>query len=276
MIRIAHIINPVIVRESSDLYVAQPVTFKTMLMAKSFSKGYLQVDLYSAQFPEDRSLIPQGFISTPDLNRSILDLKIFERNRKLPFINDILDRLYNASIADYFIYTNVDISLVPYFYNAVGQIIEKGYDAFVINRRTVPKQKFLSDNLSYLFACIGEKHPGFDCFIFKREYCLEFELGDACIGAGKFGKILTANLIKASKRFKIFKDLHLTFHLGDDQNWRAQGNSGYDIHNQVILERLLKKYKAQGMLNHPVQISFLSTIERRKRLLYRLRKKLPF
>ena len=33
----------------------------------------------------------------------------FQKEIKLPLIHDILERLYNASDADYLIYTNVDI-----------------------------------------------------------------------------------------------------------------------------------------------------------------------
>jgi len=54
-------------------------------------------------------------------------------------IQDILNRLYDESNADYFIYTNVDIAVMAHFYVSVSKIIELGYDAFVINRRTIPK-----------------------------------------------------------------------------------------------------------------------------------------
>ncbi len=67
----------------------------------------------------------------------MLDCGRFAVPRKLPLIKDILGRLYDASDAEYFIYTNVNIGLMPNFYVAVNAIIESGYDAFVINRRTI-------------------------------------------------------------------------------------------------------------------------------------------
>ncbi len=39
------------------------------------------------------------------------------------------------------------------------------------------------------------------------------------IGTPPIGKSIALNLISNSKNFKEFKDLHLTFHLGNDKNW---------------------------------------------------------
>jgi len=150
--RIAHIINPVIVGESSDLFVAQPITFETMRIAQEFARGHVDVALYSAQYPEDRSIVPEWFQITPDLDRSIFEIRSFYKKRKLPLIKDILDRLYDASDADYFIYTNVDIALMPHFYVAVNKIIETGYDAFVINRRTISQEYTNVDQLYLMFS----------------------------------------------------------------------------------------------------------------------------
>ena len=38
MRKIAHIINPVVVSKSSDLYKAQPITFETMKLAKNYAR----------------------------------------------------------------------------------------------------------------------------------------------------------------------------------------------------------------------------------------------
>ena len=139
MLKISHIINPVLVPESSDLHVAQPVTFETMRIAKEFAKNQVEVELYTAQYPEDRELIPDFFNKTKDLDRSILDTGTFQKKRKLPLLRNILDRLNNSTDADYLVYTNVDISVVPSFYVAISSIVISGYDAFVINRRTISK-----------------------------------------------------------------------------------------------------------------------------------------
>ena len=88
--RFAHIVNPVKVPVTSDLYKAQPITFESMLQAKKAAAGNVDVNLVSVQYAEDRSVVPESFIKTPDLSRSVLDVSSFEMNRKLPFIADIL------------------------------------------------------------------------------------------------------------------------------------------------------------------------------------------
>ena len=124
---IAHIINPVIVQPTSDLYVAQPVTFETMRVARDFARGKVGVQLLSTQYPEDRAFVPDGFTATPDLERSVLDLASFGIKRKLPLLRDIVARLYEAAPeAEYLIYTNNDIALMPYFYLAVNALIDSG------------------------------------------------------------------------------------------------------------------------------------------------------
>ena len=51
--KITHIINPVIVNKSSDLYFAQPITFETMKKAKYFAKKSVIVELYATCFKKD-------------------------------------------------------------------------------------------------------------------------------------------------------------------------------------------------------------------------------
>ena len=70
---IAHIINPVIVDQESDLFVAQPITFETIKATLEFARDQVEVTLYSTQYPEDHPLVPADFQTTPDLDRSILD-----------------------------------------------------------------------------------------------------------------------------------------------------------------------------------------------------------
>ena len=89
----SHIINPVMIDVNSDLFAAQPVTFISMLTAKNFVSRNTAVNLFSAQYPEDRVMIPEYIQTTPDLDRSTLDIGDFEKKRKLPFIKDILHTL---------------------------------------------------------------------------------------------------------------------------------------------------------------------------------------
>ncbi|MBW1914112.1 MAG: hypothetical protein JRI86_04160 [Deltaproteobacteria bacterium] len=262
MRQIAHIINPVKVNKSSDLFNAQPITFETMKIAKMAAKNKVDVELFTAQYKEDRDVIPEGFTVTPDLSCSILDYGSFQEKRKLPLIRDILDQLYKSSNAEYFIFTNVDISLMPYFYLAIDDIIAKGFDSFVINRRTLPMDILSSDQLPFLFTQIGEKHRGYDCFIFKRDNYPKFRLGTSCIGIKGVGALLLLNLICYSTKFNLFKDLHLTFHLGNDKQWKNPQFIDYTEYNAKELKQVLFYFQMEGMLkNQPLANRYLKQFE---------------
>jgi hypothetical protein len=252
MLKIAHIINPVKVDKSSDLYLAQPITFETMRVARNFVEKKLDVSLYSAQLEEDEDFVPDFFIKTKNLERSVLDLGTFGIKRKLPLLKDILDRLYHASNADYFIYTNADIGLMPYFYLTIHSIISQGYDAFVINRRTIPDTYRQVNEIYLMYAQIGESHIGHDCFVFKREVYPGFKLGNVCIGIRLVGRVLLWNLVAYSRRFKEFKNLHLTFHLGQNKPWKNPGLKDYYDFNKnearKVLQSLDLKHGFIGLL----------------------------
>jgi hypothetical protein len=239
MIRMAHIVNPVLVDEHSDLYIAQPITFESMRRACEYASGQLEVELVSAQYPEDHPLVPKDFLRTPDLLESVQDHGQFQRPRKLPLLRDILTRLYEATDAEYLIYTNVDIGLLPYFYTTVASWVDTGCDAFVINRRTIPARYTKPSQLPLMYAEVGEPHRGWDCFIFRRDAYPRFRLGTVCLGAPRVGLALLANLIAHAERFVEFKEQHLTFHLGNDRGWQGRDYSGYAMHNTQETSRIL-------------------------------------
>lgn len=252
MRKIAHIINPVIVSESSDLFVAQPITFETMKTAREFAWGQVEVTLFSAQYLQDRPLVPEGFHLTPDLERSILDVGTFQKKRKLPLIKDILDRLYEATDADYLIYTNVDIALMPYFYVIVDKLIDQGYDAFTINRRTISNTYQRLEDITLMYAQAGEPHPGHDCFVFRRGVYPSYYLASVCIGSGWVGAVLMLNLMSHATKFKSFENLHLTFHLGDDRTWGSLELEDYLRYNEGELHKVLRYYEAEkNFPDHP-------------------------
>lgn len=240
MLTINHIINPVNVSPSSDLYVAQPVTFESMRRAREFSNTDLEVRLLTTQYTEDRMIIPDYFIKTSDLDRSIIDISEFQVKRKLPLIRDILEKAvhYNPQ-ADYVICTNVDIALMPHFYLFVSQKIKEGFDSFVINRRTISKDHNIN-TLGTAYSEYGCDHPGYDCFIFKREMFNDMELGNICIGAAYIGLALFLNLNLLSNKFVEFGDEHLTFHIGNDKVWKNPENSMYEAHNKNEFEKVKK------------------------------------
>lgn len=231
-VSLAHAVNPVMVGQSSDLFAAQPITFESMRVAKILAGDDLSVGLYSVQFSEDVPIIPEFIIETPNLTRSVASLSDFNGKRKLPLLADILDRLYAATDAEYLIYTNVDIALMPQFYLCVSSIINSGFDAFTINRRTISGHFKSITELPQMYSTIGSPHLGHDCFVFKRDLLRKFELANVCIGINWVGAVLLANLMVHAKKFMLFQDVHLTFHIGDEMTWKDERNEEYRNFNR--------------------------------------------
>ena len=190
-------------------------------------------------------VLPSHFTGVRKLSFSILDIKRFKQKRKLARIKDILDRLYESSPEEYMIYTNADIGLQPYFYEAVSKIAEKGYDAFVINRRTLPDTYKKIGQIPLMYAEPGMPHPGYDCFVFKRSLYPKFRLGDVCIGTAWIGRALLANMLLNSEKFREFKDLHLTFHIGDSVVWRGAEYDDYFQENHKEYMKIIGQLESE-------------------------------
>ncbi|MGK0489574.1 MAG: hypothetical protein ACJAXB_002774, partial [Candidatus Endobugula sp.] len=211
---IAHIVNIFQPSENSDLKLAQEVTIASMIRARSEYKNSSKVQLLSAQTEYDRKVVPTEFFATKNLNRDVSELAHFNGKMQLPILKDILDRAYDESDAEYIIYSNVDIGVQPEFYDEVNEIINQGHDAFMINRRRI-SEKFKSvEELDEMYSERGKKHPGFDCFVFKRELYPKFSLAEVCIGVPFVEITLSQNLFCFAEKPKVFEDEHLTFHIG--------------------------------------------------------------
>lgn len=243
MTSIAHLVHPVRVDKTSDLVVAQPITFETMRLAQEFAEGGADVRLYAAQYDDEEQIsLPPVFYRTADITRSIKDIKVFKKAKKLALIGDLLDRLFGADDAEYLIYTNVDIALQPYFYRLVAAITRQGYDAFIINRRTIPGHYKGIDEIPLMIAEVGETHPGWDCFIFRRTLYPHFRLEQAIIGTDWIGRMMIANMATLARRFTVFKNLQATFHIGDDRVWKAGDVSDYAEHNREECRKTLEYF----------------------------------
>lgn len=250
MLKVAHIINPVKVGSSSDLHISQPITFESLRIAKDFSKREVDVDLITAQFPEDHEIIPDYFHKTEDLYRSILDVSDFEVQRKLPLIVDIINCAYRMTdVNDYIIYSNVDIAVQPHFYSFVKKQIELGHDALVINRRTISGKYSTVDEMPLMYAEIGDTHPGYDCFVFKGDIISKMVLENICVGAAYIGLAMYLNLRLLSSNFKEFGNEHITFHIGNEKRWKKKENDQYKIHNKKEFQKVKDKlsFKFEGV-----------------------------
>jgi hypothetical protein len=211
---IAHIVNIFSPSETSDLILAQEVTLASMIRAKYSSRSLKSIELLSAQTQEDLHMVPKEFKATESLTRDVTDLHSFGKKIHLPILSDILDRAYEGSDAEYLIYSNIDIGVQPNFYDAVNRFIDQGHDAFMINRRRIPEKFSSVDELDLMLAEKGYSHPGFDCFVFKRELYPKFSLANVCIGVPFIEITFSQNLFCFAERPMVFMREYLTFHIG--------------------------------------------------------------
>lgn len=230
-VSIAHILNPVASIAESDLSIAQPITFESIRRSRQLAEEG-QVQVYSTQYPEDHGVIPEWVIKLSDLNRSVVDVAKFTKQRKLPLIADVLNKLESID-ATHIIYSNIDIGVLPHFYSRVIQLINEGYDGFVINRRTISGKYKETYELPAMYSDMGLPHPGYDCIVFEKKLLHELMLGNVCIGAPRIGYTLVINLIARCKHFGHLHNEHLTFHIGDDRNWQNQNRSEFAEHNLI-------------------------------------------
>lgn len=214
MLRITHIVNPVTAKEGSELSIAQPITFETLLRAKREVESIAEINLFTIQFTEDEDIAPAEFKRLPNLTRSIVDLGVFQSRRKLPVFSDILHAAFIAKESDYIIYTNVDIAVMPSFYRMIVKFASKGYDAFAINRRRISSRFSRIDELDEMYAEVGFMHTGYDTIVFRHNLFPQFILGNACIGIPFFDTILMYNLYAFAPNFRLLTNKHLTFHIG--------------------------------------------------------------
>jgi glycosyltransferase involved in cell wall biosynthesis len=225
-----HVLNPFNASESSDNFLAQPITYQSIADAKDFARHHVKVDVLNLHMPEESPVSHPVFTYTRPLSESSKDYLV-DYPRSLPLLRDILGRAAEFSEYDWLIYTNVDISLTPAFYRRLIEYIEDGHDAIVINRRTITKQISGSDQISTAYGEIGKKHPGFDCFVFRRDLVEKFDLFDTLVGVHLIGRMLIWNLLKHARSVHVEKQAHLTFHIGDDVPSKDIGETAVIAHN---------------------------------------------
>jgi hypothetical protein len=213
-----------------------------MRMAKEFSKHKNQITICTTQYEEDKCTIPSFVTVLSNLEKSVLDVNLELQKRKLPLIGDILKKLPEAGAADYYIYTNMDIALMPYFYDTAFEYIEKGHDAIVINRRRISNTYKKIEQLPLMYPDMGTSHPGFDCFIFKKELLDKLVLENICIGVSFLEVTLMHNLFSFAENPLYVPDAHLTFHIGMEV-LAPRNNNFYKHNRKEFFEKIQPKIK---------------------------------
>lgn len=160
---------------------------------------------------------------------------------KLPKLRDILrheivrELVGDASLHKaYCIYANADICVPTYFFSYVNQQVLQAEhciypvtttarmnsrefaipDSWVINRRDL-FQESADQPLAMAW------HPGSDLFVFPSRFLPTMNFGDVTVGLPPIGPILWLNLLLHSRRTLHLSDFFITWHHGNDQQWRS-------------------------------------------------------
>lgn len=230
---LAHIVNVFDPPLSSDLREVLPITYETMKLA---AEG-LEVELLSAQYAEDRSLVPKFLRPTEDLHK-YSPAKL--GNLKLPYLSEILQRAYAESEAEYIIFSNSDIAVQKHFYTWCAARISDGLDAFIVNRRRIPAYYDTPKQLLEMQLERGLSHPGFDCFVFRREMIPEMKLGEILLGVPFVGITMSQNLFALADNFKLFRKQLLTQHIGLEV-FKKRAPRRYFYHNRDQFRKCMEK-----------------------------------
>jgi len=246
-IKIGHLINPFKCAEDnpSYLYYAQPVTFKSMYNAQlEAHKVGIDIKLYTVNYPEDDEIIPEYFIKLPHLKRSTMtEFPKISNNRKLPIIQEMFDSILENTDVDYIIFTNSDIGVQKNFYIKVNKLItQKNFKSFIINRRDdIPKfkdgKRLTEKNLDIIYNEKGIKHPGKDCFIMDRKILEKIDMNLMFTGFPPWGHTLYNRMKQIHQNVYVYKNAHLTFHLGSDFIWAKKTNTELQSKNVEISKK---------------------------------------
>jgi hypothetical protein len=216
-LRFSHIVNPYGIDGKLD--AVQQLTIS--MLEKASKNTSSVVKLLSAQYSEERNLVPASLEKTADLQSGLQSVSGNNKLPKLPLLSEILDRAQNSD-CDYVIWSNMDIIPVPQFYDGVAAILEsEKCDAVLINRRRVGKELINTPEL--LFNETGRPHPGYDCFVMRKELIRKLSLGNICVGAPGVGFMLAHNLFLHAEKCVVLANKHLTLHIGMEivQDWKG-------------------------------------------------------
>lgn len=232
---INHVVNFTEPRLESDLYIAQPITMFSLDKAKKYAEAvsqYLSVKHHIVKVEgENIELNYLEEADTYEVSKTIRDEKGFESFKPLPMLADVLSVIENVGDDEYVVFTNADISLAPFFYTYIEQKIWEGYDALIINRRTVSKIYSSVYEYDEIVSDYGISHSGFDCFVFKASAFKNMFFAKTLIGVHLIGRVLLWNVFNYATVPLILKDKHLTFHIGDDNAGKDENNQSLLVHN---------------------------------------------
>jgi hypothetical protein len=242
--RIRHVINVVGPNASQSLQRAQKVTLETLSRARTYSAGRAVVEVVGVGEPVDPAPDPR-IRWAPYLTRTLKDFPDAGTDRPLPLLRDLLDAFWLDAPRDsgrdpgwdIGIFTNIDVAVLPHFYELVVDLYREGFDAFTINKRIVDESQ-LHWSTARLASEVGESHPGHDCFVFDPNILRKTDVDLVAVGIPRVGRALLTNLQRWANQFATFKELHATFHLGLERRWASDADSQARDFNRRACERV--------------------------------------
>lgn len=242
---ISHIVNT-LDPTGTHLDTAQSITLQSMVEAKDRAPHDVNVRLLSCSHINEEVNLPNEFEEVEHLTRyaheSLPDLP---DGKNLPVLRDILARGMGHTNSEYYIYSNIDISLYSNFYEEVSNYIKNGYESICLNRKTLPE--FVNDepvtvsNYKHVLSQSGTHHGGADCFVFASHASNElWRLGDLFLGYPPIGAVTVEWIRDISKNFLWVKDKVCTFHIGDDRPWAKK--TIYNKVNEKIGKKVYPNY----------------------------------
>jgi len=250
-LRLTHLLNLISEEENPQLYKVQKLTLRTVEAAIKATNSNNEVRVISAQHAQNISGVPDFVKSAERLSHHAAQIPGLSSKARLPLIKDLFSKLKEDKTATHFIFTNLDICLMPSFYDGVAAYLDQGHDALIINRRRI-KSVFLEvEDLNLLYAEAGEVHTGYDCFVFSRELLEKFIFTDIYLGVPPAGNDIFYNIMAFAARPALLTEKHLTFHVGMDlvKEW---GSPELNRHNSAQFMILLKRlYQHLNVANFP-------------------------
>lgn len=257
MTQFTHIINPFAVPSGSEHDIAQRVSFASLRNSVAYAEEHgVSVEVLAVCYPEDAPAVEAPARLLPPLERSVQDIRAIKPVRKFPLLVDILEAGARHGVGEYLVFTNIDISTQPHFYVEVQKILTSGEyapRACLINRRLISSHYTSVSELPAMYADTGFPHPGYDCFVFPRAWVQDLCLERVCIGTRHFDYLLIANLdLLSNHRLMIYRDICLTFHIGNDETWWTRIEyDNYNVEETIrAIQAMLAKYPAPRECTH--------------------------
>ena len=110
MKKVAHIINPFSCDANSFSAKYQQLTIKSIENAYHFTNEKSRIELMAVCYQDEKISLPSIFKLAPSLTKSVQDEEGFSSKKRMPILKDIFQFLSQNSDADYFIFSNIEIS----------------------------------------------------------------------------------------------------------------------------------------------------------------------